>query len=122
MPLSCKKDLRFMRGSVDFLNMTGPAIDAGLVLAVTSQAPSHLETGCAGDPLHGRHFAVTGGTGDSGTDMHHVREIDMVRQAVDPDPLNRLLLVPVGHQLLDSLGLRGDIEMAGPALRHRRDA
>ena len=102
--------------------MTGPAIDAGLMLPMAPQAPSHLETGRTADPLHCRHIAVTGGTVDPGADMHYVREIDMVRQAVDPDPGDRLVPVPVSHQLLDFRSFGGNIQVAGTTVRYGRDA
>ena len=102
--------------------MTRPAIDTGLVLPVTVQAPPHLEIDGPGDPFHGGHLAVAGGADKSGAEMHHVREIDVVRQAVDPDPGDRLPFVPVRHQFLDFRSVRGDEQMAGPAVRHRRDA
>lgn len=106
----------------NLLNVAGPAIDAGLMLPVTTQAPAHLETGRASDPLHCGHLAVTGAAVYPGADMHHVRKIDMVRQAVDPDPGDRLLPVPISHQFLDFRRFRGDVEMAGPTVSQRRYA
>ena len=101
--------------------MAGPAIDACLMLPVTIQAPAHLETGRAGDPLHGGHLAVAAAAVDLGAYMHHVRKIDMVRQAVDLDPFNRLLPVPVFHQFLDFRSIRGDVQVARTAIRQGRD-
>lgn len=90
--------------------------------AVAVQAPAHLEAGCARDPLHGGHSAVTVAAVDAGADMHHVREIDMVRQAVDPDPGDGFLPVPITRQLLYFWGFRGNVEVTGTAVRHRGDA
>ena len=102
--------------------MTGPAIDTGFMLSVTIQAPPHLETGRAADSFHCGHFAVTCDAVDPGTDMHHVREIDMVRQAVDSGPGNRFPLVPVSRQQPDLRSFRRDVQVAVTALRHRRNA
>ena len=102
--------------------MTRPAIDAGLMLPVATQAPAHLETGRAIDPLHGDHISVADAAVNPGADMHHVREIDMVRQAVDPDPGERLLPVPVSHQFLYFRRFRGNVEVAGTAVSYRGDA
>ena len=101
--------------------MTGPAIDAGLIVPMTVQTPSHPQAERAGDAFHGRHFAMTGATVNLGAQMHHVREIDMIGQIVDPDPEDRLLLFPVGQQLLDFRSVGRDKEMTGAAIRHRRD-
>lgn len=102
--------------------MTRPAIDAGVLLPVTVHAPAHLEIGGTGDPFHGRNLAVASGADKSGADMHHVREIDVVRHSVDPDPGDRLPFIPILHQLFDFRGVLRDEQVAGPAVRHRGDA
>jgi len=81
--------------------MTRPAIDTCLVLPVTVQAPAHFDLDGPDDLRHGGHFTVAGGASEAGADMHHVREINEVRHPVDPDPGDRLLLVPVTLQLLN---------------------
>jgi len=101
--------------------MAGPAIDAGLVPTVTPQAPPHLETGYAGDPIHGGHLAVAGAACELGADMHHVRKIDKVRQGVDPDPRDWLPPVPVPHQFPDLRSIGRDELVACPAVSHCRD-
>jgi len=50
--------------------------------------------------------------------MHHVGEIDMVRNVVDPDPRDWLLFIPVIHQLFDFRGVLGNEQMAGSTVRH----
>ena len=81
--------------------MTRPAIDTGFIPSVTVQTPAHLEIDETGERLHGGNFAVAGGAVESGTDMHHVRKIDMVGQEVNPDPRDRLLLFPESCQIFD---------------------
>src|SRR5512138_2393888 len=118
MPLSCKKVLRFIRAPS---NMACPTIYTGLMLSMTVQAPPHLETGEPGDPAHGGHLAVADRAGKVDVDMNHVREIDMIRQPVDPDPGDWLPLFPVPHQLLDFRSVRGDEQVAGPTVGHGRE-
>lgn len=61
---------------------------------------------------------MAGGTVQSGTYVHHVREIDVVRQGVNPDPRDRLTFFPVSHQLLYFRRSRGDEQMAGATVRY----
>lgn len=77
--------------------MTGPAIDAGLMLAMAVQTPSHFDFDAPGNPFHGGNVAVTGAAVEPGTYMHHVRKIDEVRHTIDPDPGDRLFIFPIGH-------------------------
>lgn len=81
--------------------MTRPAIDTGPTLPVTIQTPAHLDLDGPDDLRHGGNFAVAGCAGEPGANMHHVRKINMVGHPVNPDPGNRLLLVPVSLQLPD---------------------
>ncbi len=62
------------------------------------------------------------GADDSGAYMHHVREINVVREAVDPYPGDWLPFIPGNHQFLDFRSVPGDEQMACPTVRHRRDA
>jgi hypothetical protein len=102
--------------------MTRPAIDARLMLPVTVQTPAHVQFDGPGNTRHCSHIAVAAGTDKSRAYMHHVREIDVVRHAVYPDPGDRLFFLPVLHQLFDFRSVLGDEQMAGPAVRHRGDA
>ena len=102
--------------------MTYPAIDTGLMLTMTVQAPPHLETGGPGDALHGSNCTVTGSAIDFGANVHHVREIDMIRQAVNSDPGDRLPFFLVRHQFFDLRCVRRNELMAGTAVSHCRNA
>ena len=102
--------------------MASPAVDARLLPAMAVQTPPHPETVRTGDAFHRRYIAMTGATVDFAAKMHHMREINMIREIVDPDPGDRFLLLPVGQQLLDFRSVGGDEEVAGPAIRHRREA
>jgi len=77
--------------------MTGPAIDAGLMLAMAVQTPSHFDFDAPGNPFHGGNVAVTVAAIEPGPYMHHVRKIDEVRHTIDPDPGDRLFIFPIGH-------------------------
>ncbi len=102
--------------------MARPAIDTGLMLFMTAQAPAHLYLTRPGDTRHACHIPMAGGTGEACADMHHVREIDKVRHPVDPDPRYRFFIRPVGHELLDLRGVLGYEQVASPAIGNRRDA
>src|SRR5512143_232899 len=119
MPLSCKKVLRSIRVP-SF--MTRPAIDACLMLAMAVQAPTHLDLDRAGDTLHSCHAAVAVSTGEASANMHHVRKIDEVRHAVDPDPGDRLFIFPVRHQLFYFRGVLSNEQVAGAAISNRGNA
>src|SRR5512143_1963309 len=119
MPLSCKKVLRSIRVP-SF--MTGPAVDACLMPAMAVQAPTHLDLDRAGDTLHSRYAAVAVCAGEASANMHHVREIDVIRNAVDPDPGDRLLFFPVIHQFLDFRGVLSNEQVAGAAVSNRGNA
>jgi len=101
--------------------MTCPAIDARLVLPMAAQAPSHFNLLRASDARHTRHVPMAGSAGKSGTDMHLVREVYMVRYTVDPDPGNGLFALPEGHKFFDLRGVLCNEQMAGPAIRYRWD-
>ncbi len=102
--------------------MACPAIDARLMLPVTVEAPAHFDLLRPGDTRHACHVSVARAAGEAGTDMHHVREINVVRHPVDPDPGDGLFVLPVGHELLDFRSVLGDEQVAGPAISHCRDA
>ncbi len=99
-----------------------PAIDTGLMLFMTAQAPAHLYLMRAGYARHSCHIPMAGDTGEACADMHHVREIDEVRHPVDPHPRDRFFILPVGHELLDLRGVLGYEQVASPAVGNRRDA
>ena len=65
---------------------------------------------------------MTGRAGQPGPDMHHVREVDVVRHPVDPDPGNGLFFVPVCHELFYFRSVLGNEQMTSPAVRYRGDA
>ncbi len=102
--------------------MTCPAIDTGLMLPVAVQAPAHLDLDGPGDTRHGGHFAVAGGANQAGADMHHVREINVVRHPVDSDPGDWLLFFPIPGQFLYSRSVLGYELVASAAISHCRDA
>jgi len=102
--------------------MTRPAIDARFMLPVAVKAPAHFYLTRPGDARHACHIPMAGGTGEAGADMHHVREIDEVRHPVDPDPRDRLFILPVGHELFDLRGVLGYEQVASPAIGNCRDA
>src|SRR5208283_5717931 len=111
IPLSWRKVLRSIRSPYlkFFLSfMTRPAIDTGLMLPVTVQAPAHLDLDGPGDMCHGGHFAVAGSANQAGADMHHVREINVVRHPVDSHPGDRLLFFPIPGQFLYFRSVPGD--------------
>jgi hypothetical protein len=54
--------------------------------------------------------------------MHHVREVDVVRQIVNPDPGYRLAFIPVFREFLDIRCVRRDELMAGATVCHCRNA
>jgi len=101
--------------------MTRPAINAGLMLLMTFQAPAHFDIYLTGDALHRSDFTVAGVADESRANMHHMREIDMIRHAIDPDPGDRFLIFPVRHQLFDLRRLRCDEQMTGTTVRNRGD-
>src|SRR6266550_530537 len=68
---------------------------------VAVDAPSHVERRRLVDLLHILDLAMTRLAGDTGVDVSHVREVNVLRKLVDADPGNRLFLVPVRSQLLD---------------------
>ena len=102
--------------------MTCPAIDTGVMLPVTVQAPAHLDLDGAGDTCHGGHFAVAGGANQAGADMHHMREINVVRHPVDSDPGDWLLFFPIPVKFLYFRSILCDKQVASPAISHCRDA
>ena len=102
--------------------MARPAIDTCLMLSMTVQAPTHVDLDGPGDPRHGSHIAVAARTDESGTNMHHVRKIDVVRHVVDPDPGNWFFFLPVSHQIFYFRRILGNELVAGPAVRDSGNA
>lgn len=92
------------------------------MLPVTVQAPAHLDLDGPGDTRHGGDFAMAFGADEAGADMHHVREINVVRHPVDSVPGDRLLFFPIPNEFLDLRSVLGDEQVAGPAISHCRDA
>src|ERR1700687_3152985 len=68
---------------------------------VTVDAPTHVERRRLIDLLHILDLAVTRLARHAGVHVPHVRKVHVLRQLVDADPRHRLLLVPVGGELLD---------------------
>ncbi len=102
--------------------MARPAIGARLILLVAAETPAHPDLDRPRDARHGRDVAVAVGTDAAGPDVHHVREIDMVRHPIDPDPGDRLLVFPVRHKLLDFRRILRNEQMAGPAVGNSGNA
>jgi len=102
--------------------MAGPAIDAGLMLAMAVQAPSHFDFDAPGNPFHGGNVAVTRAAVLAGPYMHHVREIDEVWHAIDPDPGDRLFIFPIGHKLFDFRRVLSNKQVTCTAVRNRGNA
>jgi hypothetical protein len=98
--------------------MTRPAIDNRLMLSMTVQAPAHIDFDRSSDTRHCSHITVAARAEESGANMHHVREIDMVRHMVHPDPGNRFFFSPVHHQLFYFRGVLSNEQVAGPAVRN----
>src|SRR5690606_5870447 len=98
------------------------AVRTDLPLAMAVHTPSHLQGVQLGDAvaavgraaiphldlLHRLDRAVALLTLQAGVDVTHVREVGVVRQIVDADPRNRLLLTPVGDELLHFRAVRRD--------------
>ena len=102
--------------------MTRPAIGAGFMLFMTAQAPAHFYLLLPGDARHACHVPVALTARAAGADMNHVREINMVRHMVDPDPGDWFLFIPIRHQFFDLRSILSDPQMAGPAVGHGGDA
>src|SRR5512140_2457623 len=91
-----------------FLVVTRAAIVAGFprgihVADVTVDAPPHVERSILIDSRHLLYLTVTGLARDAGADVTHVRELHVVGHLVHTHPWNRLLVLPVGGELLNSL-------------------
>ena len=95
--------------------MTGPAVDAGFVFAMTAETPAHLQADGAFYTIHCCYIVMTHGTVQLRTNVHHVREIDVLRELVDPNPLNGLFVLDGIHQFDDFRTIRGYEHMAGLA-------
>ena len=69
--------------------------------AMAVQTPSHFDFYAPGNPFHCGNVAVTGSAVESGPYMHHMRKIDEVRHALDPDPRDRLFIFPIVHKFFN---------------------
>src|SRR5690606_853201 len=76
------------------------AVDARLPLLVAVDAPPHPQRLRKLDLRHLLDGAVTVLTRDPGVHVHHVREPNVLRKIVDPDPGDRDLRLRILHQLL----------------------
>ena len=102
--------------------MTRPAINACLVLPVTSQAPAHFDFTRPFDTRHRSDVPVAITADSSSANMHHMREVDKIRNPIDPDPWNRFFILPVGHELFYFRRILSNKEVAGPAISNCRYA
>jgi hypothetical protein len=82
------------------------------------QTPTHLDLDRAGYTLHSCHAAVAVCAGEAGADMHHVREINVIRHVVNSDPGDRLLFFPVIHQFFDFRSVLSNEQVASTAVRN----
>src|ERR687886_700083 len=73
------------------------------IRAVAGHAITHVECAYLQNLAHVLNVAVAGRAAEARRDVRLVNEADMVRHAVDPLPVNRLLLYPGGAQLADLL-------------------
>jgi hypothetical protein len=97
--------------------MARPAIDTCLMLPMATQAPAHVDFDSPGYTRHCSNILVATCAEESGSNMHHVREIDMVRHVVHSDPGNRFFFSPVRHQFFYFRRVLSNEHMAGPAVR-----
>src|SRR5262249_62416431 len=83
--------------------MTDDAVErrARLMPGMALDAPAHRQGRDLRHPLHPLDRPVTLLAGQAGRDVPLVGEVDVARHLVDPDPRDRLLLVPVVLELLD---------------------
>jgi hypothetical protein len=82
---------------------------------MTANAPPHLEGSGAGCLRHPLDLPVTLGALEAGVQVHFVRELDKIGKTLKPDPRDRLLVVPIGQQLLRLRGLCSQGAMTGHA-------
>ena len=78
------------------------AVPGGAALNVATDAPPHRK-GLVDLLDHGHllHIPMAGRAVDLGGNMPHVRKMDVVRNLVDPNPRNGLLIRPIIPDLLD---------------------
>src|SRR5438046_3185943 len=108
-PTSLRKSLRLnvTESVMGFLVMTRQAIHRRRVLgvveplAMTLEAPSHLERRVLIHHVHLLNRAMAGLALDAGANVALVIELHVVRQPVDLDPRRRLTAVVIGRELLD---------------------
>src|SRR5687767_81972 len=87
--------------------MAGPALDGGAVVLVAGDAVAHLEGADLADLAHAADLAVAGFAGDAGRDVGGVGEAGVIRDVVDADPVDGLLVGPGGAELLDLAAVLG---------------
>ena len=75
--------------------MTREAIGRGIILPVTVNAVSHLQVSDLLDYLHAAHVTVAGGTVNAGAYVGFMEELNVVGEAVDSFPLNRVAVIEV---------------------------
>ena len=77
------------------LIVTREAIGRGVILPVTVNAVSHLQVSDLLDHLHAAHVTVAGGTVNTGAYVGFMEELNVVGEAVDSFPLNRVAVIEV---------------------------
>src|SRR5690349_7218847 len=90
-----------------FLGRSGEVLRRGIALGVphcvgrlvavdvTVHAPAHVERRELEDPTHALYLAVAALAGNSRIDVTHVREVHVLGNFVDADPLDRFLRIAV---------------------------
>ena len=75
--------------------MTREAIGRGVILPVTVNAVSHLQVSDLLDHLHAAHVTVARGAVNAGAYVGFMEELNVVGEAVDSFPLNRVSVIEV---------------------------
>ena len=75
--------------------MTREAIGRGIILPVTVNAVSHLQVSDLLDYLHAAHITVARGAVNAGAYVGFMEELNVVGEAVDSFPLNRVSVIEV---------------------------
>src|ERR1035438_2925319 len=91
-----------------------------LGIAVTIDAPVHVQRVFFVRERHLVHAAVTGGASDALVDMNTVIEVYKIRQVVDARPFQRFPAPVAGAHGFQNLGVRPDLRMAAHAALGRR--
>jgi hypothetical protein len=96
--------------------MTGPAVNAGLVLFMASETPAHFDFTRPFNAYHRSYIPVAIAANSTRADVHHMRKVNEVWHPIDPDPGNRFLIFPVGHEFFNFRRILSNEEVAGPAI------